>query len=108
MNANPMTALWTVLLKELREFSRDRRTLMLALVLGPVLMPALIIGMSTVAESRAKSQIEKPLAVAMVGAERAPNLVAWLAGQGIERKVLHEDPDTAIRNQDEDVYLKIG
>ena len=105
-----MTAhsLWTVLRKELREFSRDRRTLLLTLVLSPVLLPTLIIGMGTLAESRAKSQIEKPLAVAMVGAEHAPNLVAWLAGQGIERKMLDEDPDTAIRNQDEDVYLKIG
>jgi sodium transport system permease protein len=108
MSANSMTAIWTVLFKELREFSRDRRTLLLALVLGPVLLPALIIGMSTVAESRAKSQIEKPLAIAIVGAERAPNLVAWLAGQGIERKRLAGAPDAAIRNQDEDVYLRIG
>jgi sodium transport system permease protein len=108
MSATSMTAIWTVLFKELREFSRDRRTLLLALVLGPVLLPALIIGMSTVAESRAKSQIEKPLAIAIVGAERAPNLVAWLAGQGIERKRLAGDPDAAIRNQDEDVYLRIG
>jgi len=103
-----MSGLWTVLFKELREFSRDRRTLLLALVLGPVLTPALIIGLSTMAENRAKSQIEKPLAIAIVGAERAPNLVAWLAGQGIERKAFTGDPDAAIRSQDEDVYLKIG
>jgi len=108
MSANRMSGLWTVLLKELREFARDRRTLLLTLVLSPVLLPTLIIGLGTVAENRAKSQIEKPLSVAIVGAERAPNLVAWLAGQGIERKTLAEDPDAAIRNQDEDVYLKIG
>jgi sodium transport system permease protein len=94
-------------MKELRELVRDRRTLLLALVLSPLLTPILVIGLGTLAESRAKSQIEKPLAIAIVGAERAPNLVAWLGGQGITRKVLDEDPDTAIRNQDEDVYLRI-
>ncbi len=102
-----MRALWTVMKKELREFSRDRRTLMLALIFGPVLTPALFLGMSAMSEKRAKSQIEKPLAIAIVGADRAPNLVAWLAGQGIARKTLTQDPDSAIRDQDEDVYLKI-
>ncbi|HVI59507.1 MAG TPA: ABC transporter permease [Luteimonas sp.] len=103
-----MKALWTVCLKELRELSRDRRTLFLALVMGPLLVPVLLLGMLTLAQSRAKSQIEKPLRVAIVGAERAPNLVRWLAGEGIERKQLAGDPDAAIRAQDEDAYLRIG
>jgi len=100
-----MKAVWTVLLKELRELVRDRRTLMLALLM-PLLTPVLIFGISAMAEKRAKSQIEKPLQIAIVGAEHAPNLVAWLAGQGIQSKRVN-DPDAAIRNQDEDVYLKI-
>ena len=103
-----MKSMWIVWLKELLELSRDRRTLMLALVMGPLLAPALFVGLLTLAESRAKDQMEKPLSIAMVGAEQAPNLVAWLAGQGIERKTLAGDPDAAIRSQDEDVYLKIG
>src|SRR5688500_7916659 len=103
-----MKSMWIVWWKELLELSRDRRTLMLALVMGPLLAPALFVGLLTLAESRAKDQMEKPLSIAMVGAEQAPNLVAWLAGQGIERKTLAGDPDAAIRNQDEDVYLKIG
>ena len=69
-----MRSLWTVMKKELRELSRDRRTLMLALVMGPLLTPALILGMSSMAEKRAKSQIEKPLTIAIVGAERAVEL----------------------------------
>lgn len=102
-----MKAMLTVWVKELRELVRDRRTLFLALVLGPLMTPVIILGLGTLAENRAKSQIEKPLAIAIVGAERAPNLVAWLAGQGITRKMLDGDPDAAIRNQDEDVYLRI-
>src|SRR3546814_6595858 len=99
---------WTVCLRDLRELSRDRRTLMLALVMGPLLMPALLFGIPTLAQSRAKSQIEKPLQVAIVGADRAPELVKWLAAEGIERKTLDGDPDAAIRSQDEDAYLRIG
>jgi sodium transport system permease protein len=101
-----MSPLWTVWMKELRELSRDRRTLLLALMM-PLLFPVLIIGMGTLAENRAKAQIEKNLEIAIVGAEHAPNLVAWLAGQGIARKSLAKDPDAAIRDQDEDVYLRI-
>jgi len=103
-----MSALWTVCLKELRELSRDRRTLLLALVMGPILVSALLFGVLTLAQSRAKSQIEKPLEIAIVGADRAPELVKWLAAEGIERKTLDGDPDAAIRSQDEDAYLRIG
>src|SRR5690606_20681664 len=103
-----MSALWTVCLKELRELSRDRRTLMMALVMGPLLMPVMLLGILTLAQSRAKSQVEKPLEIAIVGADRAPELVKWLAAEGIERKALDGDPDGAIRSQDEDAYLGIG
>ncbi|HVI25519.1 MAG TPA: ABC transporter permease [Xanthomonadaceae bacterium] len=102
-----MKALLTVWMKELRELVRDRRTLALALVMGPLLAPALIIGLGTMAQNKVRSQIEKPLEVVIVGAERAPNLVAWLGGQGISRKEFKGDPDAAIRSQAEDVYLRI-
>lgn len=98
-------ALWTVMAKELRELVRDRRTLMLALLM-PLLTPVLILGMSAMMEKRIKGQIEKPLQIAIVGAQQAPNLVQWLAGQGIHAKHV-DDPDAAIRAQDEDVYLRI-
>jgi sodium transport system permease protein len=102
-----MKALLTVWMKELRELVRDRRTLALALLMGPLLAPALIIGLGSMAQNKVKSQIEKPLAIVIVGAERAPNLVAWLGGQGINRKAFTGDPDAAIRSQAEDVYLRI-
>src|SRR5687768_17746410 len=95
----PLSYVKTILQKELQEFVRDRRTLMLALVLGPLLTPAIMLGIFALAESRAKSQIEKPLEIPMVGVEHAPNMVQWLAGQGIRRKSFEGDLDTAIRTQ---------
>jgi len=102
-----MKALLIVWKKELLELVRDRRTLMLTLLFAPLLGPLLFLGLATIGESKAKEQMEKPMAVAIAGAERAPNLVAWLASQGIERKDV-ADPDAAIRSQAEDAYLRIG
>lgn len=102
-----MKALSIVWKKELLELVRDRRTLMLTLLFAPLLGPLLFLGLTTIGESKAKEQMEKPLEIAIVGADRAPNLVAWLHGQGIARKDI-ADPDAAIRSQDADVYLRVG
>ena len=46
-NTNVFRTVLTVMRKELRDISRDRRTLALALLLSPLLFPALILGMGT-------------------------------------------------------------
>ena len=102
-----MKALLIVWKKELRELVRDRKTLMLSLLMGPILAPVLIIGLAKIGESKAQEQMEQALEVAIVGADRAPSLVEWLHGQGIERKEV-ADPDAAIRSQAEDAYLEVG
>jgi sodium transport system permease protein len=101
-------ALMTVMRKELRDLFRDRRTLLLALGLSPLLTPLLIIGLGTLGESRARSQIEKPLELPVVGREHAPNLIAWLEGQNVTIKAPPKDINAAIANQEEDVVLRIG
>ena len=80
---NMFASLWAVMRKELLDISRDRRTLALALLLGPVLYPTLMLGMGALAENRQKTQLDKVLEVPVVGAEHAPNLVTFLAGHGI-------------------------
>ncbi|MGH8025498.1 MAG: ABC transporter permease [Pseudoxanthomonas sp.] len=103
-----LRALTTVMRKELRDLFRDRRTLLLALGLSPLLTPLLIIGLGTLGESRARSQIEKPLELPVVGREHAPNLIAWLEGQNVTIKAPPKDINAAIANQEEDVILRIG
>ena len=98
---------FTVMRKELRDLSRDRRTLALALLLGPLLYPALILGMGALAESRVRTQIDKPLDIPVIGRERAPNLVAFLAAQGLNAVAPPKDLTAAIRSQDVDLALKI-
>ena len=103
-----MNALWTVVTKELTDLVRDRRTLAIALLMGPLLMPALILGIGKLASERISTQLEKPLAVPVIGASNAPNLVAWLQGQNIEVKPAPADADAEISSQREDVILRIG
>ncbi|WP_045728698.1 ABC transporter permease [Xanthomonas sp. GPE 39] len=98
---------FTVMRKELRDLSRDRRTLALALLVGPLLYPALILGMGALAESRVRTQIDKPLDIPVIGRERAPNLVAFLAMQGLNAVPPPKDLSAAIRSQTVDLALKI-
>jgi sodium transport system permease protein len=103
-----MNALTTVMGKELLDLFRDRRSLLVALLMGPILFPALILGMGKLASDRISTQLEKPLALPVIGAERAPNLIAWLQGQNIVIEKAPTDPEGAIRTQSEDVVLRIG
>ncbi|WP_066091719.1 ABC transporter permease [Xanthomonas massiliensis] len=99
--------LLTVMGKELLDLSRDRRTLLLSLLLGPLLYPVLILGMGVLSQSKARAQIDRPLDVAVIGREHAPNLVAFLAAKGLVAKAPPADVTAAIRNQDIDVALRI-
>ncbi|MBH1588560.1 ABC transporter permease [Stenotrophomonas maltophilia] len=103
-----MSTLMTVMRKELRDLSRDRRTLLLTLLFGPLLYPVLLLGMGKLAESRVRTQIEEPLQIPTIGAENAPNLVRFLAAQGLNAAPAPKDLAEAIRTQDIDVALRIG
>ncbi|MGE8235616.1 MAG: ABC transporter permease [Stenotrophomonas indicatrix] len=103
-----MSTLMTVMRKELRDLSRDRRTLLLTLLFGPVLYPLLILGMGKLAESRVRIQIEQPLQIPTIGAENAPNLVRFLAAQGLNAAPAPNDLAEAIRSQEIDVALRIS
>ncbi|MGJ4803305.1 ABC transporter permease [Luteimonas sp. SDU82] len=102
-----MSAIWTVAKKELLDLFRDRKTMALGLFMGPILIPALILGMGALAEKRVRTQLESTLQLPVIGAEHAPNLVAFLKGRNIETQPAPEDPDRAVRDQDFDVVLKI-
>ncbi len=103
-----MKTFLTVLRKELRDFARDRRTFLMALLLGPLIYPLLMLGMGSLAEARVSTQLEKPLEIPIVGADHAPNLVAFLATQDIRAKAPPKDLVAAIRSQREDVAIVIA
>lgn len=102
-----MNALITVIRKELLDLFRDKKTLYLSLLMGPILFPILILGLGKLASNRISTQLEKPLELPVIGAEHAPNLVNYLAGRNVVIKPAPENPEGEIAAQNVDVILSI-
>ena len=105
--AASLAAIRVVARKELIDMVRDRRTLLIGLLMGPLLLPVLIIGGGGLLEQRVRTQIESTLQLPVVGAEHAPNLMAFLATRNIIAEPPPDDPDRAVREQRADVILEI-
>jgi sodium transport system permease protein len=103
-----MSTLLVVARKELQDLFRDRRTVMLGLLMMPLLFPALILGMGSLAERKARTQIEGELELPVIGAEHAPNLVAFLESQNIRPLPPPDDADASVRAQEHDAVLRIA
>jgi len=102
-----MSGLVTVLKKEILENLRDRRAAFNSLLLGPILFPFLIIGLSYLSVSTQEERAEETLEVPVVGATLAPNLVAFLDQQGVVIEPPPDDPEQVVRDQDFPVVLRI-
>jgi sodium transport system permease protein len=101
------TAMLTVMRKEWLDFFRDRRTFLLSLMVAPLLYPLIFLGIGKLTQMRAETQLEKTLSVPVVGMERAPNLMKFLATYGIEAKPAPADIEARVRAQQEDLALAI-
>jgi sodium transport system permease protein len=102
--------LFTVLRKELRDNLRDRRTFFSALLFGTVLMPLLLSLLVNAAVRHSRSQDGKPVALTLVHAERAPNLVAALRQYHIDGSPADLDDGAAreaVRRQQRRIVLVI-
>jgi len=102
-----MNAAWTVFLKEVTENLRDRKTVVNALVMGPLLGPIFFAIMMGFIITKQLDSAEKPLEIPVVGAEHAPNLVAWLERQSVVVKPAPADVAAAIRGRDARAVLVI-
>lgn len=102
-----MATLWSVMRKELLEISRDRRTFFVSLLLMPLLIPVLLLGGGALVQNKARTQMDKVLEVPVQGADRAPNLVAFLGAHGIMAIDPPQDLEAAIASQDVEVALHI-
>ena len=68
----------TVFAKEFRENLRERRTVLTALLIGPVLLPALFAGILSLQLERSVAEADRPMTLAVAHSERAPNLLGFL------------------------------
>jgi sodium transport system permease protein len=105
-----MAAILTVFAKEFRENLRDRRTLMAALIFGPLFGPLLFSGALFLMIQREAGSSDKLLEVAVAHADRAANLVSYLRQNGVQVKTADYDDAgarTAIRSRAAKLVLLI-
>jgi sodium transport system permease protein len=103
--------IWTVCRKEIVETARDRRTLV-SLLLGPLLGPLLFAVLINVVVSQNLSSLDEALELPIVGAERAPNLIAFLNARGVRDAASHgvtsvDEAAAAVAAGERDVALVI-
>ena len=99
-----MNRFLTVLRKEIKDSSRDRRAWMAAMlpaIFGPMLMLALL---SSVAKTRSEAE---DLTLPVIGKQNAPDLIAYLEENDIVIKIFGGDPKTEIQAKNETVILSI-
>jgi sodium transport system permease protein len=103
-----MRAGWRVVLrKEVVENLRDRRAVLSALVLGPLIGPVLFAVVLALTLAKQQQEAESTLRLPVIGAERAPNLVDFMRQQGVVIEPPPKDAVAAIRDEDEMVILRI-
>jgi sodium transport system permease protein len=102
-----MKAVQVVWLKELRESFRDRRAVVNAVLLAPLIGPVIFVMITTIVLNREFEKAAKPLPVPVVGAEHAPNLIQSLTAMGLATLPAPDDPETAVRSQAVEVVLRI-
>ena len=78
----------TVMVKELRESLRERRTLVNSLLIGPILAPLFFILILKLALSRSVAAQDELTPVTVVNAAGAPNLVQQLREHSLDVKLL--------------------
>ena len=96
-----MRALVIVWLKEMRENLRDRRTLLSALVIGPLFGPVMFALMIGLLLEKTVSEADEKVVLAVTGSARAPNLMRFLEEHDVAIQAVAFDLEKAriaIRN----------
>jgi sodium transport system permease protein len=99
---------WIVFGKEVLDNVRDRRTLMSALLMGPLLGPLTFGLMISISLDRAVEETSSRLEIAVQGMDLAPNLFAYLAQQNIEAVEVPGDPRAIVRGGERDLVLVVA
>lgn len=86
-----------VFLKEVLDNFRDRRTLLSALLLGPLFGPILFAFVINLSLKQSMTDVEETLEVPVIGRDYAPNLLRFLESENIQAVDGPEDRDEAMQ-----------
>ena len=96
-----------VFMKEALETVRDRRTVVVALLLPVVMMPIVTLGIPFLSQRQQRERAETPAVVAVVNRQAAPNLVELGVKKKLIRAVEVKDPRQALIDHEVDAVLQI-
>ena len=105
-----LRGIWAVFRKEFRENLRDKRTLLSALVFGPVISPILVAALVQFSISHAETQSDENIVVAVTHSENAPNLIDYLSARGVDIEKVDLDEAgarNAVANQTHKIVLEV-
>ena len=103
-----MRRIWVVFMKEVLDNLRDRRSISSSL-LTPVFMPVFLIALiMVVGKSLIRETAEAPLVLPTLGAEHAPDLIAFLKENNVEIQPAPADPRSAVREGQVNLVLVIS
>lgn len=103
-----MNPFLTVLAKECTDNIRDYRSLFSSLSVA-LLGPLLVVGLLIFVLDKTLRDFEEPIAFTLMGADHAPNLVAYLRANNtrIDQREPVEDPSTLIKSGEAEIILVI-
>ena len=105
-----MQTLLTVFRKEVLDNFRDRRTMLTALLMGPLFGPLLFAFVINLSIERSMSDAERTLTLPVIGAEHAPNLMRYMESTNIEitdGPADREAAKAAVKTGEHDVVLVV-
>ena len=105
-----MRTFLTVFFKEILDNIRDRRTLVSALIMGPIFGPVLFAFVINMSIDRALDNAESTMDLPVIGQEHAPNLMRFLESRNMDIVAGPEDVDgaaEAVKSGQHDVVLVI-
>jgi len=105
-----MNTIRTVFFKEITDNFRDRRTLLTALLMGPLFGPILFAFVINLSVKQSLSNESEALDLPVIGQENAPNLVAYLQSSNINitaGPTTREEAIDAVTNGVHDVVIVI-
>ncbi|HET7650865.1 MAG TPA: ABC transporter permease [Gammaproteobacteria bacterium] len=98
----------TVMLKEIVDNLRDRRTLLTVLVFGPLFGPVFYTAMMNTVINKRVADLDQPLQLPVAGTQFAPDLIHYLRAHNTVIQAAPPDPRDAVRTGRKNVVLVIG
>jgi sodium transport system permease protein len=97
-----------ILIKEVKENLRDRRTMITTFVVSPLLGPAFLAVIIALVLSVEKNRMDKAIELPIINAELAPNFVNFLKSHNVEVKPAPADAELAVKKRDFDLVLRVS